>query len=318
MLSREAVEVLKQVSGEDHESDVRAVRVGFRARFGVSVPDDLIQTLMLYYKKVNFFASSIYEPQEVLNFGWRNADFGAIKVDLSAQNARNLHQLMQSLVRAEGFQGQGKERVQNAVRSARAGQDIESEDFEIRREKPRQATRLLGWAGRVFLKATNGWLFSGDDGVFLPAHELNKHDKQALLDTLGKLGRPSDYRVTFVPGRYYGTTELIPERQRSSLCADGEIAEKEIRAKLELLGIPKSQLSQLLIGMDMVPKRDGTVTINVLLANAFDKPLVEKIKIGMPSLLPPTSNWERLSCPTMKRRERWKTNPCQQSPILWN
>lgn len=303
--SLELVEILRKIPGGFPDTDARYVRGRVGRRFGIILTKKQAERLIEYYRDVDLFSPSIYESQEVMDFGLRQADYGAVRVDLSGQNARNLSMVMKSLARAEAEPE--NQRLDKALHLARAGQNQESKEFENRRELFRQAIGRLGWKGNPSLKTELAILFSGDDGIFLPARPLTESEKQLLMNTLARLGRAADYRLTFIPGKFPGTDVIMPLRDRAAYISAGETVEKALRKKLEAAGISKERLGRLMIGLDMEPGPNGEATFNVILANEYDAEIVDEINAQLPAIVPPELKLKRIIAPHPKGRVGWRT-----------
>ena len=240
-----------------------------------------------------------------MDFGLSHAEHGAVRVESSGQNARNLSMVMKSLAQADAEPK--KQRLEKALQLARAGQNHESKEFETRRELFREAIRKLGWTGNPNLKTELAILFSGDDGIFLPARALTESEKQLLMNTLSKLGKAADYRLTFIPGKFPGTEDTIPLRDRAAYISAGETVEKALRKRLEAARIPKEDLDRLMIGLDMEPEPNGTATFNVILGNEYDTEIVDKINAQLPAILPRELKFGRVIAPHPKAPVTWRS-----------
>jgi hypothetical protein len=274
VLSPGAIDILRKVGAGSAESYRAEVQGRFRTRFGIELSGEAVDSLQKYFHSVEAFAPSIFELKETLSLGLEHGTEGLVAADLAGQNVRNLRAVMQALA-----EGAGKP-IEKALVLTRAAQEEASARFEKRRKAFDKALTDAGITGKAFEGAPDGLIFSGDDGVFYPKSELTDSNKLAVLRALGAQAiQPDDFRVTFVPARYEGTSVPIPAARRAELISLAESAEKELRARLERHGTPYSKLKQLGVALDL-HANGNVVGVDVFLtgnAGAELRPAVEKV-----------------------------------------
>jgi hypothetical protein len=164
VLSAEAIDTIRKATPKGSESPMDAVRRAIFERFDFEPTKDQLLMLKDYLDRAISFSPGIYQEERIM-IDLGEASHGFISADFKGQNARNIEATLRALSRTQGAS------FETRVRAIRAGE--------------REATRWLEKAQEIFetavsdsMRVIRGAQFSGDDGIAIPAQELNRAQKR--------------------------------------------------------------------------------------------------------------------------------------------
>lgn len=235
ILSPEAIEAYKKVTPLEDTRDafVAAVQKDFKARFGVDLKRQQVESLQKYLDITDQFSPGIFVEKRVeINLGLR--DKGIISGDFKGQNARNFHETMQALVSTEG------RNFAERVKAVRKGEDRATYALNQKKEVFKKSVE------KVFGKVDPEWekhvFFTGDDGIYLPKNALSRIKEEEFMDVWLQSSKADDLRQTFIASRYGDSQTLIPTDLRSEFVVAAESIEKKMRGAL-IQKVPREDLN---------------------------------------------------------------------------
>lgn len=302
VLSEEAIEIMRRVLSLRRDDFISPAITLFRNDFGVELtPSDVI-LMRDYLELVDTFMPSIDELSEVSDLGLRGAKHGLVVFDMAGQNVRNTHQAALALARSVNLMAAGEAAPLSeiAVAEAERGQTIASGEFDIRREMVRKSIFTLGLPGEI--GSDHVVRFSGDDSVFSPGRALLLDEKIRLVELVSESGRPSDFRLTFLPSKYSDSSTVIPESDRSRLVTLSEGVEKNLRLELRLAGVPAKELAGFTLGIRTRPHSNGEVKIDLIVGGKATPHTLELMSGLVLKCLPDRFQFGRVIPPPHKER----------------
>ncbi len=251
ILSADAIELLKKVEASSLEEYRQNLRQKFKNRFQVELNDNQIDHLRDYYHLADSFAAAIVDSTRT-SMSVSQASSGLISVDFAGQGARGLHETLETLANSDGTAAgvinQGRETFGRA-----AGK------MKLLRKRFLDASRA-----ELSADKEGKFLFSGDDGIYLPERALTQKAKLRFLTALSRKNQnASSFRVAFITSRFVEGGR-IPPAVNAALVAEAEGVEKALRASLEGQ-VVFAEAKRLAFGIDYIPSEAGGGKMKLLI-----------------------------------------------------
>jgi hypothetical protein len=193
-----------------------------------------------------------------VNIDLKTAQKGIISIDFAGIGVDNIYEQMKALTEVSP-KAAADIKLKASFSKMQEGVNKVTEQMEAAKESFRSAVAKIDESEK------KGPLFSGDDGIFMPANRSwNGEDKAALVKHLSTSSDPSKFRVTFVSS-HYSNGKAIPAEERSKHIVRAETLEKDIRSKITGSNkISEADAKKFITAIDYQPSTNGG-TFNLIL-----------------------------------------------------
>lgn len=253
--SKSMIGILRKIKPSDFstpEEYIAKIRGKSQEIFGLSLDDQTIINFTDYFKKVDSMSPPLFSAERVV-IDLDKAKHGIVSVDFAGVGVENIYQQMKGLSDVDLKNPNIESTIKSGFKKMQAGVDQVSEGMNKAKETFSRSTRKTEGA----LKSSPQ--FSGDDGIYMPAKNLNPNEKLDLIMDLAGSEDPSKYRVTFVSS-HFPDGKAIPSSERSKRIVRAETVEKDIRAKIIGMDkIPDADAKKFITAIDYVPNETGGI-----------------------------------------------------------
>ena len=266
VLALDVIEVLRKVKADSLDSYIEYLGKRLKVRFEKEFSRKDLLMLREYYTLSDVFSPTLLIEQRVV-IDMSQTVSGNVSIDIAGMGARNMHELMVSLVEAKGY------KVDTGLDIIRRSEIRATEQLEHLRKVIRDSIDAV----EVVRKGRAEPLIqeTGDDLVFFPTNgHYERRHKIRLLKEMTQKDEASSFRVVFLPHKNLAGHE-IPYTERMDIIVRAEDLEKSLRLKLESL-IPYERLKKITIASDLsVNGKSLQFSLMVNGGNRGDRRLIE-------------------------------------------
>jgi hypothetical protein len=253
--SKQMINILRKTKPAEFQSEeyLSKVKSKILEKFGTKVDDETIIDFTNYFKKVDGISPPVFLEERVV-IDLNQAKENIISVDFSGIGVENIYQQMKELSEQKIAKEAPEKSLNFSFKKMQDGMNIVTGNMNNSKQLFREAI------SNVEGKQKGNPLFSGDDGIYMPAHkDWHLKDKLKFIKTFSNSSDPSKYRITFVSSRY-SNGKIIPAEERSKRVVRAETIEKNIRLKIVGVDkIPDKTASNLITAIDFLPDEKGGV-----------------------------------------------------------
>ena len=245
--------------------------------FGYKIDDVEIDIITNYFEKIDSLTPPLFErSRKVINLF--KAKNGIVSVDFAGMGVENAQAVMKAVQRSK-TNSSNVSLVKDVIKNSWDEVEKINQAFYASKRGFSEVVQEIFKDGKI--------LFSGDDGIFLPANLWNLSHKKRLIKKMSK-ENPSKYRITFTKSEYPDGSK-IPEKLRSQFIVKAENLEKGIRKNIIGKGsgyIGRAVNKKIMISIDYIPTIDGLGTFNLILGGNLNITKLRKIKKAFFDLIP--------------------------------
>lgn len=250
--TKEMIGILRKIKLSDCDSVADfydKIRKKTKSLIGADLKDSHIESLTKYFDKVDSLSPPLFQrSRETIDLG--KAKNGIVSVDFTGVGVDNAYEQMKGLGNVNYSQSNKRVLLKDAFDKIQGNVDSVTEEMN-------KAKRIFSYVTKDPAAPKVMPVFSGDDGILMPAKNWADGEKKEVLKALSKAHDPSKFRVTFTKTEYLNGTS-VPIVQRSARIVRAEEIEKSLR---ELVTghdkITPLRAKQMIFAIDSTPLENG-------------------------------------------------------------
>ncbi len=269
--SKDMIGILRKIKLADCDdvADFYAkIRKKAKTLFNTNLSDSQIESLTKYFEKVDSLSPPLFQrSRETIDLA--KAKNGIVSVDFTGVGVDNAYEQMKGLANVKYSEANKRLLLKDAFDKIQSNVDSVTEDMN-------KAKRIFSYVTKDPKAPAVAPVFSGDDGILMPAKNWADGEKKDVLRALAKAHDPSKFRVTFTKTEFLNGTS-VPMIERSTRIVRAEEIEKSLR---ELVTghdkITSTRAKQMIFAIDSTPLENGG-TYNLYIGGL--KPTAQERKI---------------------------------------